>query len=182
MKKLRPYFRPVVTLISDLLILGWRIVRQLILPTLTRKGNLLSSLFMLFTGLIEQVIAFAEAVARVPRTFELPARFGNAWAFSRKYLRQGMLIAAWALFILSSLEWTSSRPAVTEQAAAQRTVQEKTTVEQTASLGAATSQSHKAAFAKDPDVPVARPLAEHLSIPPPPSSSRRWLLLCTLRI
>jgi hypothetical protein len=172
----------VVTLITALLTLGYRVVRQVILPTLTRKGNLLSSLFVLFTGLIEQVIGFAEAVARVPRTFELPARFENVWAFSRKYLRQGMLIAAWALFILSSLEWTSTQPAVTEQTAARQPTQDQTNVEFAASPLIAINEVQKAVPAKDPDVPDARVPAVHLSIPSPPCSTPRWLLLCNIRI
>lgn len=176
LKKLRPYFRPVATLITDLLTLGMRVIRQLTLPTLTRKGNLLSSLFVLFTGLIEQVISFGEAVARVPGTFELPARLEKAWMFGRKYLRQGMLIAAWALFILSSLEWSGGQRVVPEQAAAQQT----TTVE--LAVSAQTNQSQKAVANYEQGMaPVARP-ARNLSLSPPPCSTPRWLLLCNLRI
>jgi len=166
----------VATLITDLLTLGMRVIRQLILPTLTRKGNLLSSLFVLFTGLIEQVISFGEAVDRVPGTFELPARLDKAWMFGRKYLRQGMLIAAWALFILSSLEWGGGQRVVPEQAAAQQT----TTVE--LAVSAQTNQSQKAVADYEQGMaPVARP-ARNLWLSPPPCSTPRWLLLCNLRI
>jgi hypothetical protein len=145
------------------------------LPTLTRKGNLLSSLFLLFTGLTEQVISFAEAVVRVPRTFQIPARFNNAWAFSRKYLRQAMLIATWALFILSSLEWTSSLPSATET----------TTVQQEASLTSPTNQCQKIIPARSKDHVVA--IAHGLTVLPSVYNSPflpgpRWLLLRNLRI
>jgi len=109
-----------ITLVTALVTLGYRVIRQVTLPTKSRKGNLLSSLFLLFTGLTEQIISSAEAIARMPRTFHTPAKLDIAWTFSRKYLRRGLLIAAWALFILSSLEWTnaqgtSAAPPATEQ-------------------------------------------------------------------
>lgn len=165
-----------VTFITDLLTLVWRVVRTLALPTLTRKGNLLSSLYVLFTSVIEQVISFGEAVARVPRNFELPARLVHACGFSRKYLRQGMLIAAWALFILSSLEWSGSQRVVPELAAAQQT----TTVELTVNLQIGQSQIAVAANERDME-PMALP-AVHLPISPPPCAAPRWLLLRILRI
>lgn len=161
-----------VTLITALVTLGYRVVRQVILPTLTRKGNLLSSLFVLFTDLTELVIGFAETVARVPRTFEIPAKLDCVWAFSRKYLRQGMLIAAWALFILSSVEWTCARPSATEQ----------TTVEQTTNASARISQRVVPAKDDDPDMAFAPQPMGQLLINPPPASNRLWLLLCDIRI
>lgn len=174
MKKVRPYFLPVVTLITALLTLGYRVVRQVILPTLTRKGNLLSSLFVLFTGLIEQVINFAEIIARMPRTFEIPPKAEAAWTFGRKYLRQGMLIAVWALFILSSLEWTSTQPCGTVQI----------TVEQTVGATARVERNQKVFAIKDhgQDVAIVPGLTVRPLIYPPPLSTSRWLLLCALRI
>ena len=178
LKKLRPYFFPVATFITGLLTLVWRVVRSLVLPTLTRKGNLLSSLYVLFTSIIEQVISFGEAVARVPRTFELPARLDKAWLFSRKYLRQGMLVAAWALFILSSFEWSGSQRVVPEQAAAQQT----TPVEQPVRTKVYIGQRQRAVADNEQGMaPVTQPTLQ-LSISPPPSSTPRWLLLRKLLI
>lgn len=183
-KSLRPYWLPVVTLVRDLLRLGWRVVGQVMLPTLSRKGNLLWSLFLLVTGLLERVIGFAEAVARVPRTVELSRLLGSnrlvalrltqAWAYSRRYLRQGMLIAAWALFILSSFEWTSAPfPGA-----------EATTVEQRA-VPPSSRSCYRPVIADGRKEPV---LASAEGLPvlpagyPPPRPAPRWLLLRTLRI
>ncbi|TDW96718.1 hypothetical protein EDB95_4554 [Dinghuibacter silviterrae] len=101
---------PLIALGCALFFLVYRVIRQVLLPTFVRKGNLLSSLFLLFTGLTEHLIGFGEAVGRVPRTIRKPfagqETLLKAWTFSRKYLRQGLLIATWALFVLSSLEWS----------------------------------------------------------------------------
>jgi hypothetical protein len=173
LKKLRPYFLPVVILATSLLTLGYRVVRQVILPTLTRKGNLLSSLFVLFTEIIEQVISFAEAVARVPRAFALPATLDRTWAYSRNYLRQGMLIATWSLFILSSVEWSSNQPIVTEQ----------TTVVAAAHPTAGVSRSQLIFLKSGAPAPAIAPrLLVYPPVNPPLLSTPRWLLLCTVRV
>lgn len=60
-------------LTAALLTLGWRVVKQAVLPSRTRKGNLLYSVFLLFTGLTEVVITFAEGYS-----FRLPARLDDS--------------------------------------------------------------------------------------------------------
>jgi len=51
-------------------------MQQLIFPGRQRPGNLLSSLFLLFTGLAEDSIAFRRALIRIPLVpdIKLPAR------------------------------------------------------------------------------------------------------------
>lgn len=155
-------------LTAALLTLGWRVVKQAVLPSRTRKGNLLYSVFLLFTGLTEVVITFAEGYS-----FRLPARLDDSWTVSRKYLRRGMLIATWALFILSSLEWSPraapERPTPERQVVAvERTAPRKIT---------------EAPFIVSNDVPVAAALNAAVPTPVSPAASRpRWLLLRTLRI
>lgn len=174
LKKLRPYILLVITLVTALVTLGYRIIRQVTLPTKSRKGNLLSSLFLLFTGLTEQIISSAEAIARMPRTFRTPAKLDIAWTFSQKYLRRGLLIAAWALFILSSLEWTNARTALegspaTEQ---QENISGQVIKRQVnVSIVEGTMQT---------TFPHCSTILAQTS--PPPSSISRWLLLRTLRI
>lgn len=151
-----------------LLTLGWRVVKQAVLPSLKRKGNLLYSVFLLFTGLTELVINFAEDCS-----FRVPARLDDAWTVSRKYLRRGMLIATWALFILSSLEWSpraaSARPAPERQVIA---------AEQTAQRVFA-----DAPFVVSKELPVAAARDADLQVALSPAVSRpRWLLLRTIRI
>jgi hypothetical protein len=165
-------------LIAGLFGLGRRVINQVVLPNRKRKGNLLSSLFHLFTGLTEQVISFGNAVVCIPRAAGKPfmgqAALGKAWTFSRRYLRQGMLIAAWALFILSSLEWVGPNNFSREPAAS----------EQQDGLAAQPAQRQDIAIREESRTPVAAityrytlPLSSH----PPASSIHRWLLLCTIR-
>src|SRR5579859_4819664 len=112
MRRIRPYVPIVNALVLELGRLGLCVVRQLIPPGRRRPGNLLSSLFLLFTGVAEQAICFRQAVVRIPCNFSdrftqfmQRGRVTAAWAYSKRALRFGTLFAAWALFILSSLEW-----------------------------------------------------------------------------
>jgi hypothetical protein len=174
LKKLRPYISWLLVLITAVITLACRVARQVVLPTRTRKGNLLSSLFVLFTGLVEQVISSAKTIAGMHREFHIPARLDTAWAFSRKWLRRGMLAAAWGLFILSSLEWTSARstagdPPATEQ---QENISSRATKKPVpASIGEETTQTT---------------FRYHFSPPTcaggPPMAVPRWLLLRRLCI
>ena len=155
--------------------LGRRVTQQLVLPGRQRPGNLLSSLFLLFTGMAEQTIAFRRAVIRIPWAFalKLPARdkLDAAWTFSKKWLRLGIVAAAWILFILSSFESSGQ-------------------VESSASAPAATATTVVTPVSEvviiDEAVPVkpvflsdesAFPRIQHQG-----TAIRRWLLLCTLRI
>jgi len=161
-----------VTLVTGLVKLGYRTIRQVILPTKSRKGNLLSSLFLLFTGLIEQIISSAESVIRMHRTFHTPARLGTAWAFSQKYLRRGLLIAAWALFILSSLEWTNARAISLESPATEQ--QENISTKKQVIVSVADGATDIVVF---PHCSTTLPQTS-----PPGHSIPRWLLLHILRI
>jgi hypothetical protein len=142
---------------------------------------LLCSLFHLFTELIEQTIDFAEAIAMVPRSFKRNFTGQEAlikvWAISRQYLRKGVLIATWALFILSSLEWT--RPL-------QRYAAPEVQSVVTSTEGTTTTQAFQAEYGS---MAVATPLSLNQPSPSPScyirikaSPPRRWLLLCTLRL
>lgn len=95
-KRIEPYIYIVTAFALDLFILAYGTLRQLILPTRYRKGNLLSSLFHLFTDLSERLIALKQELTRF------------SWNYGKKYLRLGMLVLTWALFILSSFEWIGS--------------------------------------------------------------------------
>lgn len=162
-----------VTLVTALITLGYRIIRQVTLPTKSRKGNLLSSLFLLFTGLTEQIISSAEAIARMPRTFHTPAKLDIAWTFSRKYLRRGLLIAAWALFILSSLEWTNARAT---SAASPATEQQENI------SGQITKRQVNVSIVEETMQTTFPHCSAILAQASPPPSISRWLLLRTLRI
>lgn len=84
-------------LLIDILFFGYRIVKQIKLPNREKKGNLLSSLFIFFVGIIERLGSFEYGVFRL------------ANLLGRKYIKQSLLIVASLLFLLSSLEWTGEK-------------------------------------------------------------------------
>jgi hypothetical protein len=94
MKEVRKIADKVILLLMDILVFGYQIVRKVILPTRRRKGNILSSLLSFFVGLVERVLAFEKSILRQPIVFK------------HKYVKQGLVLAAGFLFLLSSIEWT----------------------------------------------------------------------------
>jgi hypothetical protein len=150
--------------------------QQVILPGHKRKGNLLSSIFLLFTGLSEWIIGFCEAIARIPIGLDnnFTGREGllKAWAYSRTHLRRGMLILTWALFILSSLEWAPPQHTINEPAAIEQRVEQG---ERIACRATAGMDVHETAL------PSTQWQGTILS-PDPDVGGSRWLLLCMLRI
>ena len=98
MKEVRKITHKVILLLMDILVFTYQIVREVILPTRRRKGNILSSLLTFFVGLMERVVSFEKSVVRQPVIF------------SHKYVKQGLVIAVGFLFLLSSVEWTVGQP------------------------------------------------------------------------
>jgi len=84
-------------LLIDIIFFGDRIVKQITLPNRSKKGNLLSSLFIFFVGIIERIGNFEYGV------------FHMSNLLSRKYIKRSLLIVASLLFLLSSLEWTGEK-------------------------------------------------------------------------
>ncbi len=70
------------------------IVKQLILPTSKRKGNILQSVFIFFIGLVAIINRFEYGM------FKMSA------IFRQKNIRQLVIVISSLLFLLSSLEWT----------------------------------------------------------------------------
>ncbi|MBS1603634.1 MAG: hypothetical protein JST42_13270 [Bacteroidetes bacterium] len=177
LKKLRPYLSVLGAFAVDLARLGRRVARQLILPGRRGSGNLLSSLFLLFTGLAEDAIVFRRALIRMPLASDirLPVRdrLDRAWAYSKRWLRLGVIAAAWVLFILSSLEWSGPEaPAVSDQPATAAMAKNADTVVIAAAVDAR-ALSLPVDTAEEPVLPVT---------PRQGAPLRRWLRLCTLRI
>lgn len=86
--------RKVFILIIDILRFGFHVGRQVILPFKRKKGNILSSLFIFFVGIIERVDSFEYGV------------FAMDAILRRKYIKRCLLVVAGLLFLLSSFEWT----------------------------------------------------------------------------
>lgn len=81
-------------LVTDILVFGWKCIKQIILPTAGRKGNLLTTLFNLFDGLIYRLNYFQEN------------NFKIASLTLKKHVKQTVLLLGTVLFLLSLLEWT----------------------------------------------------------------------------
>jgi|SRR5579872_1229347 len=97
-KRIEPCIYIISAFVVDLFILVYGTLRRLTLPTRNKKGNLLSSLFHLFTELAERLICLKQELIRAP------------WTCGKKHIRFAMLVLTWALFLLASFEWTGLAP------------------------------------------------------------------------
>ena len=93
-KEVQKLLRKVLILLLDILLFTWQVVRRVILPTRSRKDNVLSSLLTFFLGLLERIVSFEKSILQRPVVF------------THKYVKQGLIIAVGFLFLLSSFEWT----------------------------------------------------------------------------
>ena len=94
MKSIQKIVQKALVFLTDILIFTWQVVRRVILPTRSRKGNVLSSLLTFFVGLLERIVSFEKSLLQRPVVF------------THKYVKQGLIIAVGLLFLLSSFEWT----------------------------------------------------------------------------
>ena len=94
MKEVQKITQKVLVLVLDILWFTWQVVRRVLLPTRSRKGNVLSSLLTFFVGLLERIVTFEKSILQRPVIF------------THKYVKQGLVIAVGFLFLLSSFEWT----------------------------------------------------------------------------
>lgn len=92
-KQLRSFGIKIFRLVVDLVLMTWGVVRNLVLPTRGRKGNILSSLHDLYIGLVDLIAGFERAI--LPR----------AVVFDNRYVKRVLVLVSCFLFLLSSLEW-----------------------------------------------------------------------------
>lgn len=90
----RKILAKILLLVIDILVFGWKCMKQIILPGSGRKGNLLTTLFNLFDGLIDRLNDFQK------NTFKV------ASLILKKRVKQIVLLLGTVLFLLSLLEWT----------------------------------------------------------------------------
>lgn len=94
MTDLKKIFNKVLALLLDIVLLTISTIKQLVLPSYKRKGNILHSVFVFFIGTIEILNRFEHGI------------FQMAKIFKHRYIRQGVIIISTFLFLLSSFEWT----------------------------------------------------------------------------
>lgn len=84
----------ILIFILDISLFSYSVAKQIVLPAKRKKGNLLSSLFIFFVGILERLDSFEYGVFRMANILR------------QKYIKQTLLIIAAILFLLSSFEWT----------------------------------------------------------------------------
>lgn len=99
MDELNKIISKVFLLIIDILLFGYKIAKQVILPDRRKKGNILSSLFIFFIGIIDRLGSFEHGVFRMANLLR------------QKYIKNCLLIVTGFLFLLSSTEWTGDKNA-----------------------------------------------------------------------
>lgn len=97
MQEVKKIANKILLLLVDVVRFAFHTVKQVVLPNRKRKGNILSSLFIFFIGLMERLHQFEHGY------------FKPADVFKLKYLKQGIVITAAFLFFLSSFEWKPIR-------------------------------------------------------------------------
>jgi len=95
MNKIKKIVGKIILFIADILLFAYHIVKEVVLPNRKRKGTIFSSFFIFFLGIIER-LNHLEVGSFKPALF-----------FKTKYLKQGVIIFASFLFLLSSFEWNS---------------------------------------------------------------------------
>jgi len=97
MNEIKKIISKIFLLIIDILLFAFDTGGQLILPRKGKKGNVLSTIFIFFTGIIERLDGFEYGVFRMANLLK------------QKYIKQSLLIIATLLFLLSSFEWTGEK-------------------------------------------------------------------------
>ena len=97
MSELKKICIKILFLILDIIVLGYDVAKQIILPTFKRKGNVLLSLFVFFIGFMQRL------------TFFEYRRFSITALFRKKYVKQAIFVIGFVLFLLSLFEWTGDQ-------------------------------------------------------------------------
>jgi cytochrome c biogenesis protein CcdA len=97
MKEIKNIICKIFVLVIDVLVFTYKTIGQIVLPTRKTKGNLLSSLFIFFIGIIERLNLFEHGI------FSIPA------FFRKRYVKQFIFIIGFILFLLSLFEWTEDK-------------------------------------------------------------------------
>jgi len=167
MNEIKKIISKVFFLIIDILHFGYNTAKQVILPCKRKKGNLLSSLFIFFVGIVERLDNFEYGV------------FLRADILRRKYIKQSLLIVAGILFLLSSFEWTGETNANANPANYITQVSD-TPVEKVISSNYADAPIYSAATCLDKQYPTYN-IISHSSFPFP-SPVKTFLLIQNIRI
>ena len=104
MDEIKKIIYKVYLLILDISLFSFKTFRELILPSRGKKGNILSTIFIFFVGLVERLDNFEYGVFRM------------SVLFRRKYIKQSLLLVASLLFLISSIEWREGKKLIADSA------------------------------------------------------------------
>ena len=168
MKEVQKIAQKVFVLVLDILLFTWQVVRRVLLPTRSRKGNVLSSLLTFFVGLLERIVTFEKSILQRPVIF------------THKYVKQGLVIAVGFLFLLSSFEWTIGPSTDTVVNGAPEVV---ACAQMGASVRSVTSRRGALSVVAPMGAAwVAHSYTPALNLAGPPLLGRRWLRFGVFRI
>lgn len=98
-----------ILFIKAIWLLARRVTNQVILPNRNRKGNILSSILLLFVSLTDLVANFSWGIS-----IDFITRWKH-YEYLRCLLKKSVLIAGCFLFLLSSFEWSyNTQPGLKE--------------------------------------------------------------------
>jgi hypothetical protein len=168
MKEVQKIAQKALILLMDVLIFTWQVVRRVILPTRSRKGNVLSSVLTFFVGLLERIVSFEKSILQRPVVF------------THRYVKQGLIIAVGFLFLLSSFEWTIGPSNDTAANGSAEVVAFAPVM--AAARTARPRQMDVSVVVQSGAGVAAHSFIPTLSLTGPPIISRRWLRLRVFRI
>lgn len=82
-------------LLVSILLTGYQVIRNIVLPGRNRKGNVLGSLFLFFIEMAQKIIAFEQDILH------------SSWLAKNRFVKQGLIFVTAFLFLVSSVEWTT---------------------------------------------------------------------------
>lgn len=97
MLEIRKITVKIILLIADIILLAYKIIKQIKLPNKKEKGNLLSSVFIFFVSIMARINIFEHGF------------FTIAPAFKNRYMKQAIFFTGSLLFLLSLSEWTGDK-------------------------------------------------------------------------
>lgn len=97
MKNIKALYQKILSLVIDIFLYTITTGRRLNLPTKKKKGNVISTLFVYFIGIIERLHLFEHG------------NFAMATLFRKKHVKQAIYILGFVFFLLSLFEGTGDQ-------------------------------------------------------------------------
>ncbi len=92
MSEIKKITAKILLLVLDIFLFGLNTARQIVLPNKKRKGTILTSLFVFFTGALDRLESFEHGAFKMTKLLR------------HKYLKPVLFVVTGLLFLLSALE------------------------------------------------------------------------------